>query len=86
MHRLKSQQAKEEQRVEERGNGGNVLFEIRLDGTYDVGDAEGEPVEKQEGEACVKFREGLAVRTLNAEDAVEPVKMIQIAGEDAENF
>jgi hypothetical protein len=86
MHGLKPQQAKEKQRVEKRGDGGNVLLEVGLDAAGDIGDAKREPVEKQERKAGVEFGKGAALRALDAKNAVEPIEMVEIAGEDAKNF
>src|SRR5689334_679779 len=63
-----------------------MLFEIRLDSASHIRNAENQPVEKQHGQAGVVLRKVAAVRTLCAENPVEPIQMIEIAGENAENF
>ena len=63
-----------------------MLFEISFDGAGDIGNAKYQPVEEEHGEAGVVFGKGTAVSALEAEELVEPIEMIEVAGEDAENF
>src|SRR5580704_10169512 len=63
-----------------------MLLEIRLDSTENVRNAERQPVEEQHGEAGVIFGESAAVRAVGTEDFVEPVEMIEVAGENTEDF
>ncbi len=83
---LKLQDAEEKKCVEKSGDGGDMLFEIGFDAAQDVGNTERQPVEEQHGDAGVIFGEEAAMRAVGAEDFVKPIEMIEVAGEDAENF
>ena len=63
-----------------------MLFEIALDRTLDVGKTEDEPVDEQDGQAGVILRKSTAPRAVHAEEAIEPIEMREISGEDAEHF
>src|SRR5277367_1570024 len=83
---LELHNAEKKQRVEQSGNGGDVLLGVGLDAAEDVRDAERQPIEEQHGDAGVIFGKVAAVRAIGTEEMVEPIKMIDVAGEDAENF
>src|SRR6266567_7244861 len=63
-----------------------MFFEVGFYVAGNIGDAEDQPVEKKQRQAGVVLLEVPAVSALDAEDAVEPVEMIQVAGENAEDF
>src|SRR5437016_13578404 len=63
-----------------------MFFEVAFYVAGNIGDAEDQPVEKKQRQAGVVLLEGPAVRPLDAENSVEPIEMIQVAGENAEDF
>src|SRR6266446_3345711 len=63
-----------------------MFFEVGFYVAGNIGEAEDQPVEKKQRQAGVVLLEVPAVSALDAENSVEPVEMIQIAGENAENF
>src|SRR5437660_8323719 len=63
-----------------------MLLEICLDRTLDVGKAEDEPVEEEDGEAGVILGKGVSLRSVDAKETVQPVEMREICGKNAEDF
>src|SRR5882672_9577288 len=83
---LKLHAAEEQKHIQHRSGSRNVLFEIALDGADYIGNAKRQPIEEQHGQTGVVGLKGAAVCAIDAEKAVEPIEMIQVAGENAENF
>ncbi|HTC77396.1 MAG TPA: hypothetical protein VK657_02215, partial [Terriglobales bacterium] len=63
-----------------------MFFEVGFYVAGNIGDAEDQPVEKKQRQAGVVLLEVPAVSALDAEKSVEPIEMIQVAGENAEDF
>ena len=63
-----------------------MFFEVAFYVAGNIGDAEDQPVEKKQRQAGVVLLEVPAVSALDAEKSVEPIEMIQVAGENAEDF
>src|SRR6266852_428784 len=63
-----------------------MFFEVGFYVAGNIGDAEDQPVEKKQRQAGVVLLEVPAVSALDAENSVEPIEMIQVAGENAEDF
>src|SRR5258705_4517065 len=63
-----------------------MIFEVGFNVACNVGNAEGQPVEEKQQQAGMVFLEVAAVGPFDAKDAVEPIEMIEVTGENAENF
>ncbi len=83
---LKLHDAEQQEDVQESSKGGDVFFEVRLYVACDVGNTKCQPVEEEQSQTGLVFVEVAAVSPFDTEDAVEPIKVIQVAGKNTEDF
>ncbi len=63
-----------------------MFLEVGFDSAGNVGNTEGQPVEEKQEQAGMVLLEVAAVSSLDAEDAIEPIEMIQVTRKNAEDF
>ena len=63
-----------------------MFFEVGFSRADNVGNAKGQPVEEKQSQACMVLLEVTALSSFDAEDAIQPIEMIQVAGENSEDF
>ncbi len=63
-----------------------MLFEFGFNRAGNIGNAESQPIEEEQSQAGMILLEVATLSSFDAEDAVEPIKMIQVAGENSEDF
>ena len=63
-----------------------MFFEFGFNRPGNVGNAECQPVEEKQCQAGMVLLKVAALRSFDAKDAIQPIQMIQVAGENAEHF
>ena len=63
-----------------------MFFEVGFNRADNVGNAESQPVEEKQSQAAMVLLEVSALRSFDAKDAIQPIQMILVAGENAEHF